>query len=101
MKTILATLLLVTAAMCLTSCETLNQSERTYSVSYDADQKSGAISITLRPAQPPVNHAAPSPIWAMDDATIDRIVRLVETSAKKNAPDLALPVQEIPAIVGK
>lgn len=101
MKTILTAILVVVATLCLISCEALKESERTYSVSYDADQKSGAISLTLKPARPPVNHAAPSPIWAMDDATIERIVRLVEASAKKNAPDLALPVEEIPAIIGK
>ena len=93
MKTTIALLLL---SFALVGCESFTkETERTYAVSYDADQKAGSISITLKPTTPQTLHVAPSPVWAMDDATIEKIVRIVEASAKRNVPDLALPVAEL------
>lgn len=71
--------------------------ERQYGVSYDADARSGSLSVTFRPARAGSPHAAPNPVYAMDDATIGRMARLVYEAARRNAPDLTRPVEEIPA----
>ena len=91
--------LALTAAVALTSCAGLDRYERKYEATYDADRQSGAVSMTLRPIAPP--SVAPNPVYAMDDATIDRIVRLIEVSARKNTPkegesDLRALVPEVP-----
>ncbi len=60
--------------------------ERAYAVSYNTDTKSGSLSVTLRPATVPGTPPAP-PVQAMDDATITKIIRLMEEAARKQAPE--------------
>jgi len=75
--------------------------ERSYAVSYDADAGSGALSVTFRPAATASSAAPPNPVYAMDDATIARLARLVWESARRNAPDLTRPVADVPAKGGE
>lgn len=59
--------------------------ERTYAVNYDADAKTGALSMTIRPAAN-ANSLAPVPASAISDETIAKIVQIVYAAAKKNEP---------------
>lgn len=72
--------------------------ERAYAVSYNTDTKSGSLSVTLRPAITPGTPLA-APV-AMDDATIAKIIRLMELSAQKQ---VATPMEntDAKAVAGK
>lgn len=79
MKTILLLFILS-----LTGCAQLDSYRRTYAVNYDADQKSGSVSMTLEPIAQPTT--TPNIAQGLNDETIAKILKLLEESAKKNAP---------------
>lgn len=96
MKTLLAVLSLAA----LVSCSSLDRYERTYSASVDADSQSGSLSVTLRPLNPPPAQVpVPSYASAMDDATIEKIIKLMAGRMEKVAqtPDIT----ETPPLSGK
>jgi len=84
-------------------CTVMNGYERTYMATYDADNQSGAISLTLRPIVPPGSPAAPVATEVMNDEVIARIVKMVSEEARKNAgqtPPISL-TQEVPFLPDK
>lgn len=56
--------------------------ERTYGVSYDADSRTGAVSMTIRPAAT-ASAAAPAPAAGLNDETIAQIVKIIYAEAAK------------------
>jgi len=89
--------LFVSLAILLSACTPLAQwsrtNERTYGVSYDANTKTGALSLTIRP----VTQSQPAPAAGMSDDTLARIVKLIyDASAKQRADSAAL--LETPAL---
>lgn len=84
-------------------CNAMNGYERTYAATYDADNQSGNISLTLRPIAPPGSPAAPVATEAMNDEVIARIVKLVSDEARKNAgkPEPISLTQEVPFLPDK
>lgn len=94
----LVALVLILALLGSGGCEQIPV-ERTYSASYNADSQSGSIGITLRPVTPPRGNEGQAAVNAMNDETILRILKLVETEMAKNrAPAISLTqeVNEIP-----
>jgi len=67
--------------------------ERTYAVTYDADSKSGAVSMTIRPAASA--SVAPAPAAGMTDETIAKIVKIISDQAVKQQ---AAAILETPAL---
>lgn len=84
-KIALATLI---AASLLTGCQkysTWDQThERTYGITYDADTKTGAVSMTIKPSGN-ASHV-PAPADGMSDETIQKIAKIIyDASTKKQA----------------
>jgi hypothetical protein len=80
----------------LTGCSTYKAwdtaHERTYGVTYDADTKTGALSLTIRPSSSA--STAPAPAAGMTDETIAKIVQIIYAQATKNKP----PPSSIPPL---
>lgn len=87
-KIALATIL---AAFCLTGCQQYSAwdqtHERTYGVTYDADTKTGAVTMTIKPSGNVSQ--APAPAGGMNDETIQKIAQIIyDASSKKQAAEI-------------
>lgn len=56
--------------------------ERTYGVTYDADSRTGALQMTIRPA----TSLAPSPAAGVNDATLSEIARILYDASRRSVP---------------
>ncbi len=95
------TLLIITLAILglvvlslFSGCSALDRYERTYQGTWDADSKTGGISITLRPVAGTGAGGGQSAA-VLSDATIERIVRLVEADRRKDAISLTKEIPEM------
>lgn len=75
-------------------CSALDRYERTYQATWDADAQTGGLAITLRPVAG-VGGGGQSAA-AISDATIERIVRLVEADRRRDVASLTREIPEIP-----
>lgn len=68
-----------------TGCQALDRYERTYSANVDADNKTGYISVTLRPISPIVTQP-PIMQGPLDEAYVKALIKLIQEGTK--APDI-------------
>lgn len=88
-KRFLSALIAAASFTSLSACSALDRYSRTYSIDYDANTKTGGVSITLTPVTPLAPPIAPPA--ALSDATIEKIVKLIMDSRQATLPD-PLPV---------
>lgn len=91
--------LVICMAAALCGCPAMNEYarnyERTYTAAYDADNKSGTLSVTIKPATPTAGF---SPVQTLDDKLKAQLEKAVEDAIRRNRsdPDLTLPVEVVP-----
>lgn len=70
-------------------CQALDRYERTYSANVDADNKTGYISVTLKPLTPTAPQVVPG---KLDEAYIKELIKLIQEGTKApnvlDTPDL-------------
>lgn len=92
---VLVVVVLLALVYALSGCAGLDRYERTYSATWDADAQTGGLAITLRPVAGTQGGAGVSSPAVLSDATIERIVRLVEADRKRDVISLTKEIPEM------